>query len=370
MWPNSKLIDLLEIQHPIVQAPMGGESTPAMAIAVGNAGGLGGLGCSYMSNEELIAKVEQIRAGTSAPFNLNFFAHPEPETDAEVIAATRELVAPYYQELGIHNLPDEVLAPCPSFDESRLEALRQLRPRVVSFHFGLPRLKMVRKLQDAGCLVACSATTVAEARWLNQTGIDIIIAQGWEAGGHRGTFQVSREDFGIGSMALIPQIVDAVNLPVIAAGGIGDGRGIAAALILGASAVQLGSAFLSCPEANISNAWRSAMKSTSDDATRLTRAFSGRPARAMKNRYTEAMAQTQAKLPDYPTMYGFSDPLSQAGTDSATPGFECYLWGQAAALNRELSSAGLMELLISEAQTALRSASGDSTEAEGDDAGA
>ena len=361
MWPNNELIDLLEIEHPIVQAPMGGESTPAMAIAVGNAGGLGGLGCSYMSNDELIAKVEQIRTGTSAPFNLNFFAHPAPEADAEVIAHTRDLIAPFYEELGIDDLPDELLAPCPSFDAARLEVLLQLRPRVVSFHFGLPRIKMVRALQAAGCLVACSATTVAEARWLNQAGIDIIVAQGWEAGGHRGTFHVSREDFGVGGMALIPQIVDAVSVPVIAAGGIGDGRGIAAALILGASAVQLGTAFLACPEANIPDSWRNAMQTTSDDATRLTRAFSGRPARAMKNRYTEAMAQAQAKLPDYPTMYGFSDPLSQAAADSDTPGFEFYLWGQSAALNRKLSTTGLMELLISEAQTALRSASGDSS---------
>jgi len=360
MWPNNHLIDLLEIEHPIVQAPMGGESTPAMAIAVGNAGGLGGLGCSYMSNDELIAKVEQIRAGTSAPFNLNFFAHPVPEADAQAYARTRELVAPFYEELGIDELPDDLQAPCPSFDESRLRVLLELRPRVVSFHFGLPRTEMVRALQDAGCLVACSATTVAEARWLNQAGIDIIIAQGWEAGGHRGTFQVCWEDFGVGSMALVPQIVDAVTVPVIAAGGIGDGRGIAAALILGASAVQLGTAFLACPEANISADYRDALQATRDDATRLTRAFSGRPARAMKNRYSEAMAQARLKFPDYPTMYGFSDPLSQAAADSDTPGFEFYLWGQAAALNRRLPTTSLMELLVNEAQTALRRTNGDS----------
>jgi len=360
MWPNSKLIELLEIEHPILQAPMGGESTPAMAIAVGNAGGLGGLGCSYMSNAELVEKVEQIRAGTTAPFNLNFFAHPPPAADAESYARTRDLVAPFYAELGIDELPDELHPSCSSFAESRLEALLQLRPRVVSFHFGLPRIEMVRALQDSGCLVACSATSVAEARWLNQAGIDIIIAQGWEAGGHRGSFQVCWEDSGVGGMALIPQIADAVDVPVVAAGGIADGRGIAAALILGASAVQLGSAFLSCPEANISDDYRTALQATSDDATRLTRAFSGRPARAMKNRYSEAMAQARLNFPDYPTMYGFSNPLSQAAEDNGTPGFEFYLWGQAAALNRRLSTAGLMELLICEAQTALRRASGNS----------
>ena len=357
MWPRSELIDLLDIEHPIVQAPMGGESTPAMAIAVGNAGGLGGLGCSYMSNGELVEKVEQIRAGTPAPFNLNFFAHPPPESDAEVFARTRDLVAPFYSEMEIDALPDKLQSPCSSFDESRLEVLLELRPRVVSFHFGLPPISMVRSLQDAGSLVACSATTVAEARWLNEAGIDIIIAQGWEAGGHRGTFQNCWEDFGVGSLALIPQVVDAVDVPVIAAGGIADGRGIAAALILGASAVQLGSAFLSCPEANISDAYREALQATTDDATRLTRAFSGRPARAMNNRYIEAMAQTRTRLPDYPTMYGFSNPLTQAAADSGTPGFEFYLWGQASPLNRRLSAADLVELLVSEAQAALGSAS-------------
>jgi nitronate monooxygenase len=217
---------------------------------------------------------------------------------------------------------------------------------------------MVRALQDADCLVISSATTVAEARWLDAAGIDAIIAQGWEAGGHRGTFHVTHEDFGVGGLALIPQVVDAVDLPVIAAGGISDGRGIAAALVLGASAVQLGSAFLSCPEANITDACRKALQNSSDDATRLTSAFSGRPARAMNNRYIESMARSRAPLPDYPTMYSFSDPLILAGEKAAKPGFEFHLWGQAAALNRACSSADLVQLLVTEAQDALHFASG------------
>lgn len=358
MWPRRDLIDKLEIEHPLIQAPMGGESTPAMAIAVCNAGGLGGLGCSFMSNDEVADKVAEIRAASSAPFNLNFFAHPPPEPDDAVFENTRDQLLPFYKELGIDEMPESLEPPCPSFDESRLELLLDLRPRVVSFHFGLPRMKMVRALQHRGCLVLCSATTVTEARWLHEAGIDAIIAQGWEAGGHRGTFQVSYEDFGVGSMALIPQIVDAVDIPVIAAGGISDGRGIAAAMILGASAVQLGSAFLSCPEANISDDYRAALQATSDDATRLTRAFSGRPARAMDNRYIESMAQQRSKLPDFPTMYGFSEPLRQAGANTGSQDFEFYLWGQAAALNRGLSTADLMELLISETRTALHSAAG------------
>jgi nitronate monooxygenase len=358
MWPRTKLIDRLEIEHPLLQAPMGGESTPEMAIAVGNAGGLGGLGCSYMSNEHLSDKVAQIRQGTSAPFNLNFFVHSPPAENPEIYAHTRERIAPFYAELGIDEFPHPLEAPCDTFTQSRLECLLDLRPRVVSFHFGLPDIAMVRALQDTDCLVISSATTVAEARWLEAAGIDAIIAQGWEAGGHRGTFHVSHEDFGVGGLALIPQIVDAVDLPVIAAGGISDGRGIAAALVLGASAVQLGSAFLSCPEANINDAYREALQKTSDDATRLTSAFSGRPARAMNNRYIESMARSRAPLPDYPTMYSFSDPLRLAGEKARKPGFEFYLWGQAAALNRECSSADLVHLLVKEAQDALHSAAG------------
>jgi nitronate monooxygenase len=358
MWPRTDLIDLLDIEHPLLQAPMGGESTPEMAIAVGNAGGLGGLGCSYLSNDELSDKVAQIRQGTSAPFNLNFFVHSPPAENPEIYAHTRERIAPFYAELGIEDFPHPLEAPCDTFTQSRLECLLDLRPRVVSFHFGLPDSAMVRALQDVGTLLISSATMVAEARWLNAGGIDAIIAQGWEAGGHRGTFHVSREDFGVGGLALIPQVVDAVDVPVIAAGGIGDGRGIAAAMVLGASGVQLGSAFLSCPEANISDAYRAALQNTSDDDTRLSAAFSGRPARAMNNRYIEAMAQSHHPLPDYPTMYSFSDALSLAGEKTGNSGFEFYLWGQAAALNRERSTADLMDLLISEAQDALQAAAG------------
>ena len=358
MWPRTDLIDRLEIEHPLLQAPMGGESTPEMAIAVGNAGGLGGLGCSYLSNDQLSDKVAQIRQGTSAPFNLNFFVHKPPAENPEIYAHTRERIAPFYAELGIDEFPHPLEVPCDTFTQARLECLLDLRPRVVSFLFGLPEIAMVRSLQDADCLVISSATTVAEARWLEAAGIDAIIAQGWEAGGHRGTFDVSHEDFGVGGLALIPQVVDAVDLPVIAAGGISDGRGIAAALVLGASAVQLGSAFLSCPEANINEAYREALQKTSDDATRLTSAFSGRPARAMNNRYIESMAQAREQLPDYPMMYSFSDPLSLAGEQARKPGFEFYLWGQAAALNRECSSADLVQLLVREAQDALHSAAG------------
>lgn len=358
MWPRMDLTDLLEIDHPILQAPMGGESTAQMAIAVCNAGGLGGLGCSFMSNDDIVRAVHEIRANTNRSFNLNFFAHPEPKEDAAVNEQTRALMTPFYEELGIEDIPTRTDAPCDSFNESRLSLLLDLRPKVVSFHFGLPSIDMVRALQDVGSLVLCSATTVAEAQRLADARIDAIIAQGWEAGGHRGTFDVSFEDFGVGTMALVPQIADAVDIPVIAAGGIADGRGIAAALVLGASGVQLGTAFLSCPEANISAANRRALRAARDEDTRLTRAFSGRPARAMSNRYIEAMAEHRTRLPDFPTMYSFSDPLERACRDSDMSGFEFFIWGQGAALNRELPAADLMRRLVREAQDALKFACG------------
>jgi nitronate monooxygenase len=213
---------------------------------------------------------------------------------------------------------------------------------------------MVKALQDVGSVILCSATTVAEARMLADTGVDAIVAQGWEAGGHRGTFDISFEDFGAGTMALVPQIVDAVDVPVIAAGGIADGRGIAAAFALGASGVQMGTVFLFCPEANINDTYREELRRARDDDTRLTRAFSGRPARTKNNRYIETMAKQRTPLPDFPTMYGFSNPLLQASANTGDPDFQFLLYGQAAALNRELPATELMARLVDEAQGVLK----------------
>ncbi|MEE9590146.1 MAG: nitronate monooxygenase [Hyphomicrobiaceae bacterium] len=358
MWPRKDLLELLEIDHPIIQAPMGGESTPLMAIAVSNAGALGGLGCSYMSLDELRTTTTEIRSGTNRSFNLNFFAHPPPKEDADVNARTKAMVTPFYEELGLAEIPDRGDGDCDPFDAARLEVLLDNCPKVTSFHFGLPPIDMVRALQSAGSVVLCSATTVAEARMLADAGVDAIIAQGWEAGGHRGTFEVSFEDFGVGTMALVPQIVDAVDVPVIAAGGIADGRGIAAAFALGAGGVQMGTAFLSCPEANIDDSYRAALRQASDDDTRLTRAYSGRPARARNNRYIDAMARHRMTLPDFPTMYGFADPLAQASRDNGDAELDFVLYGQAAPLNRELPAADLVTRLVDEAQSLLNTPRG------------
>jgi len=336
MWPRRDLLDLLGIEQPIIQAPMANSATPALAAAVGNAGGLGSLGCAAMSLDELRTEVGELRAATNQPFSLNFFAHDSPKENADVDALTRKRLAPFYLELGLGEVPAGGPLPFGSFDADTLAALLEIEPAVVSFHFGLPAPEAIAALKDAGCRLLCSATSVAEAESLAAAGVDAIVAQGWEAGGHRGTFDISFEDVGVGTMALVPQIVDAVDVPVIAAGGIADGRGIAAAFALGASGVQMSTAFLSCPEAQVSETHRNALRHASDQDTRLTRAFSGRPARARNNRYIDA-----------------TNPLRQAAAAADDPNFQFLLYGQAAALNRELPAAELVETLVAEAQEVL-----------------
>jgi nitronate monooxygenase len=306
-----------------------------------------------MSLDDLKAKAGALRAATNRPFNLNFFACGAPREDAETNARTRARLAPFYDELGLGEVPAAGKAPFAPFNAETLAVLLDIKPAVASFHFGLPGPDTMGALKDAGCVVLCSATTVAEARAIEDAGVDAIIAQGWEAGGHRGTFETSFEDFGVGTMALVPQVVDAVEVPVIAAGGIADGRGVAAAFALGASGAQMGTAFLSCPEAQVSDAHRAALKDASDQDTRLTRAFSGRPARARNTRYIDAMAEHREPVPDFPTMYGLSEPLRQAGAERGSPDFQFLLYGQAAALNRDLPAADLVGKLVEEAQAIL-----------------
>jgi nitronate monooxygenase len=349
MWPNSRLCDLLEIEHPIIQAPMAGSATPALAAAVSNEGGLGSLGCSSMTPEELRNAVGELRTGTNRPFNLNFFVHPEPRVSPDVLARTIERLRPYYEELGLGALPTSLPSMGPGFDAATLELLLEVRPPVVSFHFGTPGTPVIARLKDAGMLLMSTATNVAEAERLAADGIDAVIAQGWEAGGHRGSHDPRDPGDGVGTMALVPQVVDAVDLPVIAAGGIADGRGIAAAFALGASGVQIGTGFLSCPEAGTDQVRRSLIRSATDMDTMVTDAYSGRSARARRTRYALDMERSRMRLPDFPAMYVLSEPLSEA-KDLA---FDLY--GQAAALNRELPAAELMRLLVSEAANVFRS---------------
>lgn len=243
MWPRTNLLDLLGITHPIIQAPMSGFSSPALVAAVSNAGALGSLGCATLPTQTTRDQIEELRRASNRPFNLNFFVHPVPSIDARTAGRVRERLAAYYDEFGLGAVP-EPSDQFPRLDEERLQMLLDLRPPVVSFHFGLPPADTMKRIKQSGAVVLSSATTVAEARKLEAAGADAIIAQGFEAGGHRGTFTKGDGAGLIGTMALVPQVVDAVSVPVIAAGGIADGRGIAAAFALGASGVQMVPRFL------------------------------------------------------------------------------------------------------------------------------
>jgi nitronate monooxygenase len=349
MWPNSRLCDLLEIEHPIIQAPMAGSATPELAAAVSNAGGLGSLGCGMMAPDDLRSTVGELRARTNRPFNLNFFVHPEPTASGEVLARIVERLKPYYEELGL-GAPAASLPPMgPGFNRWHLDLLLEIKPPVVSFHFGVPQADAIARLKDAGIALMSTATTAAEARKLATSGIDAVIAQGWEAGGHRGSHLPTAPGDGVGTMALVPQVADAVDLPVIAAGGIADGRGIAAAFALGACGVQIGTGFLSCPEAGTDEIRRDLIRSASDMDTMVTDAVSGRSARARRTRYAAEMEESRMRLPDFPAMYALSEPLIEAGQARGSGDFAFHLYGQAAALNRELPAAELMRRLVAEA---------------------
>ncbi len=350
-WPRSELTDLFAITHPIIQAPMAGASTPALAAEVTNAGGLGSLGCAQMTIDQVRKDVEALRALTDGPFNLNFFVHQEPDLDAHDLERARKRIAPYYTESGLDRVPD-VAVPFPSFTQEKLDLLLELRPPIVSFHFGLPSADALDALREAGSVILCSATTVSEARALNEAGVDAIVAQGQEAGGHRGTFEEPYEDGMVGTMCLVPQIVDAVDVPVIAAGGIAGGRGIAAAFALGASAAQIGTAYLLCPESAADQAYRDALKAGRDDRTRITRVISGRPARSLRNRLIDELADHQDEVAPFPSQISLSAPLRNANRNDASQLRS--LWaGQSVALNRTLGAADLTRTLVEEAQQIL-----------------
>lgn len=354
MWPDLRLCGLMKIQHPLIQAPMVGAATPALAAAVSNAGGLGSLGCAEMSLDQLRAAASTLRQATDRPFNLNFFVQEAPRTEPAVLEAARQRLAPWYRAAGLGAPPAVLPELGPSFDDARLALLLEIRPAVVSFHFGLPAPHAVLALKAAGIVVISTATNVAEARALERAGVDAMIAQGYEAGGHRGSHQPTPPGAGVGTLALIPQVVDAVGVPVIAAGGIADGRGIAAAFALGACGVQMGTAFLSCPEAGTDAPRRARLRVAADTDTMMTDAFSGRSARAMRSRYAEAMEARRENLPAFLHMYALSDPLIAASFEDEV---SFHLYGQAAALTREVPAADLMRILTREAAATFKKVS-------------
>ncbi|HEX5211202.1 MAG TPA: nitronate monooxygenase [Pseudolabrys sp.] len=358
MWPDRRLLDLLKIEHPIVQAPMAGAMDTELAIAVAQAGGLGSLPAGMLDAARLRAQVEKFRAATDRPVNLNFFAHKPPVPNNAREHAWREKLKSYYAEFGI-----DPAAPVPSsnrapFDDALCAAVQDLKPEVVSFHYGLPAAALVERVKSAGCKVMSSATTVAEARWLEAHGCDVVIAQGVEAGGHRGMFLTEDLTTQIGTFALVPQIVDAVKVPVIASGGLGDARAIVAALALGAAAVQIGTAFLFCPESKITAPHRAALKTVGDDGTVVTNVISGRPARGLINRVIRELGPISDIVPEFPLAGGALAPLHAKAQAQGSGDFTGMWAGQAAALGRELPAARLTAILAEEAQALMRRMAG------------
>ena len=348
MWPDQRIVELFGIELPIIQAPMAGSTGSEMVLAVAEAGGLGSLPCALLSAEQIRAEVETIRRQTKRPINLNFFCHTPPRVDAAREAAWRQRLQRYYVELGLDPNASVAGASRAPFDEQACELVVELRPEVVSFHFGLPEEKLQRRVRDAGMKIIASATSVDEARWLEDRGCDAIIAQGYEAGGHRGNFLSDDISTQAGTMALVPQVVDAVKVPVIAAGGIADARGIVAAFALEAAAVQIGTAYLFCPEAKISAAYRAALRKAKDNQTALTNVFTGRPARGIVNRVIREVGPMAEGAPEFPLAAGAMAPLRAKCATTGSNDFTAYWAGQAAQLGRELPARELTQQLAME----------------------
>jgi nitronate monooxygenase len=342
-----KFASSLGVEHAIILAPMaGGISTPALVAAVSNAGGLGSMGAGYMTPTQIAESITQIQALTRRPFAVNLFAGGSDGTGARDVARILELIAPHHARLGLPP-PPAPDASLPSL-EKQVEAVLEAKVPVFSFTFGIPAAHIIAKMKARGLKLMGTATTVAEARVLHASGVDAIVAQGSEAGAHRGTFLQSCEDSLIGTLALVPQIVDAVPLPVIASGGIMDGRGIVAAAALGASGVQMGTAFLACPESGASEAYRTALKAARDDATLLTRAFSGRMARGIANSFAVEMKAHERALLPYPAQNNLTRSMRTAAAKQGD-GDRLSLWaGQAAPLARAMPAADLVALLVKE----------------------
>lgn len=358
MWPDDRITKLFNIKHPIILAPMAGPGGAELASGVAKGGGLASLPCAMLSVERIRKDVSIIRSHGATPINLNFFCHTPQPADSGRDAQWKSRLAEYYVELGLDpEKPVDAVNRAP-FSEKTCSLVEELGPEIVSFHFGLPEQSLLQRVKNAGCKIIASATTAKEAKYLADQGCNAIIAQGAEAGGHRGMFLTENIASQAGTMALVPQIVDAVNVPVIAAGGISDARGIAAAFALGASAVQVGTAYLFCPEANVPKLHRDALSEAKDDDTVLTNVFSGRPARGIINRVVREVGPISADTPAFPTAGGALAPLKGASEAQNSADFTSLWSGQAASLAREMSAVDLTETLAREAQALLKNLSG------------
>jgi nitronate monooxygenase len=353
---STPLLERLQIELPIVQAPMAGVSTPEMAAAVSNAGGLGSIGVGATNAAGAQGMIANVKGRTNRAFNVNVFCHRPAVADAQVETAWIERLRPEFDRFGV-SPPSELTEIYKSFveDDDMLRVFLAERPKVVSFHFGLPPADRVAALRDAGIVLLGSATSVREGQAMAAGGMHAVVAQGYEAGGHRGIFDPGADDDCLGTMALTRLLVRALDVPVIAAGGIMDGAGIAAALRLGAGAAQLGTAFIACPESAADGGYRAALFGPSAHHTIMTPAISGRPARCLANRFTALGAGVAARdIPAYPIAYDLGKALHAAAKSANEFGFGAQWAGQGAPLARALPAAELVAALASEAKQAAR----------------
>ncbi|KTC25256.1 2-nitropropane dioxygenase [Pseudomonas putida] len=348
-WPDPRILDLLGIELPIIQAPMAGATGSAMAIAVSNAGGLGSLPCAMLTPEQIRQEIATFSQASRGPLNLNFFCHRPPAADGERAIRWKQALKPYYEEVGADFGATTPISNRAPFDEAGCALVENCKPAVVSFHFGLPAPELLARVKASGAKVLSSATTVEEARWLEAHGCDAIIAMGYEAGGHRGMFLSDDLTTQIGTLALVPQVADAVKVPVIAAGGIGDARGVVAAFALGASAVQVGTAYLFCPEAKVSAAHRQALHSAQASDTALTNLFTGRPARGINTRIMRELGPMSPLAPAFPLAGGALMPLRAISEPQGNSDFSNLWAGQALRLGQALPAAELTRQLAEKA---------------------
>jgi nitronate monooxygenase len=349
MWPDTRLLDLFGVELPIIQAPMANFAGVDMAVAVAEAGGLGSLPCAALTLDQIRAGVAEFRSRSTQPLNCNFFCHAVAPADPAKDRAWLKRIAPYYAELGVDPPSLPLPAGHPPFGEADCAALEELRPEIVSFHFGLPAAPLLARVKAAGCKVLSSATTLREARWLAEHGVDAIIAQGAEAGGHRGMFLEIEIATQVGTFALVRAVCDSVQVPVIAAGGIADGPGIAAALVLGASAVQIGTAYLTCLESTITALHREALADPGRE-TAITNVLTGRPARGIVNRFMREQGPIDQAAPNFPLARPAIAPLRAKAEAQGSTDFSP-LWScQAAKLPPPMGTRELTRKLADEAR--------------------
>ena len=345
MWPDRRFLDLVKTEFPIVLAPMAGAMDAELVIAAAQGGALGSLPCAMLSAEKAREQVSIIRQRVSAPVNMNFFCHKAVDADPKREAGWKARLGSYYKELGLDPSAPISAANRAPFDAAFCAVVEELKPEVVSFHFGLPSPDLVKRVKAAGCIMMSSATTVKEAIWLEENGADVIIAQGAEAGGHRGMFLTENIAEQPGTFALVPQAVDAVKVPVIAAGGIADGRGIAAAFALGASGVQVGTAYLRCPESKVIAPARAALAQATDETTVITNVMTGRPARGVANRVMREVGPISPDAPAFPHAATALGPLKAAAEKLGRVDFTNLWAGQAVRMGREMPAAELTRAL-------------------------